>query len=39
VAYFEGLRPDQTFVTFTNRAQADRYLGDLAAAPKLASVH
>jgi adenylate kinase family enzyme len=39
LAYFEGLRPDQTFITFTHRAQADRYLGDLAAAPKLASVH
>ena len=39
VAYFEGLRPDQTFVTFTDRAQAERYLNDLAAAPKLASVH
>ena len=37
--YFEGLRPDQTFITFTNRAQADRYLSDLASAPKLASVH
>ena len=30
LAYFEGLRPEQTFITFTDRAQADRYLGDLA---------
>ena len=39
LAYFEGLRPDQTFITFTHRAQADRYLSDLASAPKLVSVH
>ena len=26
LGYFEGLRPDQTFVCFTERAQADRYL-------------
>jgi adenylate kinase family enzyme len=39
LAYFEGLRPDQTFITFTHRAQAERYLSDLAAAPALASVH
>jgi adenylate kinase family enzyme len=39
LAYFEGLRPDQTFVCFTDRAQADRYLRDLAPAPALASVH
>lgn len=37
LAYFEGLRPDQTFITFTDRAQADRYLRDLAPAP--ASAH
>lgn len=35
--FFEGLRPDQTFVTFTDRAQADRYLSDLA--PASASAH
>ena len=29
LAYFEGLRPDQAFITFTDRAQADRYLGEL----------
>ena len=28
--YFEGLRPDQIFVTFTKRTQADQYLGKLA---------
>jgi len=39
LAYFEGLRPDQTFITFTNRAQADRYLSDLARAPQPASAH
>jgi adenylate kinase family enzyme len=39
LAYFEGLRPDQTFITFTQRSQADRYLSDLASAPKLVSVH
>ena len=39
LVYFEGLRPDQTFITFTDRAQADRYLSDLASAPKLASAH
>ena len=30
--YFEGLRPDQTFVCFTERAQADRYLANIAPA-------
>jgi adenylate kinase family enzyme len=30
--YFEGLRPDQTFVCFTERMQADRYLANLAPA-------
>ena len=39
VAWFEGLRPDQTLICFTDRAQASRYLNDLASAPKLASVH
>src|SRR5689334_10630567 len=39
LAHFEGLRPGQTFITFTRRAQADRYLSDLASAPKLVSVH
>jgi adenylate kinase family enzyme len=39
VAYFEALRADQTFVHFTNRAQADRYLSDLTPASIPASVH
>jgi adenylate kinase family enzyme len=30
LSYFEGLRPDQTFVCFTERAQADRYLLNIA---------
>src|SRR5215470_5398132 len=37
--YFEGLRPDQSFVRFTNRSQADRYLDDLAATANRSSVH
>ncbi len=28
--YFEGLRPDQIFVTFTKRTQTDQYLGKVA---------
>jgi adenylate kinase family enzyme len=39
LAFFEGLRPDQTFITFNDRAQADRYLSDLVSAPTSASVH
>jgi adenylate kinase family enzyme len=39
LAYFGGLRPDQTFITFTDRARADRYLSELALAPTPASVH
>jgi len=39
LAFFEGLRPDQAFVGFTDRAQAERYLRDLATVPELASVH
>ena len=39
LTYFEGLRPDQRFITFTERAQADRYLSDLAGAQMLASAH
>ncbi len=30
--YFEGLRPDQTLVSFTARAQADRYLAGVVPA-------
>ena len=36
--FFEGLRPDQTFVCFTERAQADRYLADIAPAASSMSV-
>ena len=39
LAFFEALRPDQTFLTFTDRAQANRYLSGLALAPIPASVH
>jgi len=39
LGYLERLRPDQTLVCFTDRAQADRYLSDLALAPASASVH
>jgi adenylate kinase family enzyme len=38
--YFGGLRPDQAFVCFTNRAQADRYLAELASSTAIhASAH
>ncbi len=37
--YFEGLRPDQALICFTNRAQADQYLTDLAPAAGAAGVH
>jgi adenylate kinase family enzyme len=36
--YFEGLRPDQALICFTNRAQADRYLADAPAVPAV-SIH
>ena len=36
--YFEGLRPDQAFVCFTARAQADRYLAEIAPAASPVSV-
>jgi adenylate kinase family enzyme len=39
LAYFEGLRPDQSFICFTDRAQADRYLSELASVPDRASMH
>ena len=35
LSYFEGLRPDQTFVCFTERAQADRYLLNIAPSASL----
>lgn len=37
LAWFEGLRSDQTLVTFTRRDQADRYLINLASATSTAS--
>jgi len=37
--YFEGLRPDQALVCFTRRAQAERYLTDVASMAMQASVH
>jgi len=39
LAYFERLRPDQSLICFTERAQANRYLSELARLPKSASVH
>jgi adenylate kinase family enzyme len=37
--YFEGLRPDQALICFTNRAQADRYLTDVAPMARAVSMH
>jgi adenylate kinase family enzyme len=37
--YFEGLRPDQALICFTNRAQADRYLTDIAPMTRAVSIH
>ena len=39
LTFFEGLRPDQTFITFTGRSQADRYLRDLTPLPASVSMH
>jgi adenylate kinase family enzyme len=39
LAYLERLRPDQKLICFTDRAQADRYLSDLAPASNPVSVH
>ena len=39
LAYFEGLRPDQSLICFTSRKQADRYLGELKPVTNLARVH
>jgi adenylate kinase family enzyme len=36
LAYFQELRPDQSLIRFTERAQADRYLRDARAAPNRA---
>jgi adenylate kinase family enzyme len=37
--YFEGLRPDQVLICFTNRAQADHYLAKVTPAARAVSVH
>jgi hypothetical protein len=39
LAYFEGLRPDQSLICFTNRTQADRYLGEITPVANPARVH
>lgn len=39
IDYFTGLRPDQAFVCFTDRTQADDYLKDLALWQNRASIH
>ena len=37
--YFEGLRPDQALIAFTNRAQADQYLTNVAPVSGAERVH
>jgi len=37
--YFEGLRPDQPLIAFTNRAQADQYLTNVAPVTGAERVH
>lgn len=37
--YFQGLRPDQSFVCFTRRAQANDYLTGLALTKNRANIH
>nr|WP_249792501.1 DNA topology modulation protein [Bradyrhizobium sp. BRP22] len=37
--YFEGLRPDQSLVCFTDRTQASLYLKELSRMPHAASIH
>ncbi|MCC8975583.1 DNA topology modulation protein [Bradyrhizobium brasilense] len=39
IEYFAGLRPDQSLVCFTDRAQADDYLKRLALGQNRASIH
>jgi adenylate kinase family enzyme len=39
VEFFKGLRPDQSFVSFTHRSESDRYLRDLGARANRSSVH
>ncbi len=37
--YFEGLRPDQALICFTQRAQADRYLANIAPTVAAGKMH
>ena len=37
--YFEGLRPEQALICFTDRAQADQYLANVTPAAREVSVH
>jgi adenylate kinase family enzyme len=37
--YFEGLRPDQALICFTDRAQADQYLANVRPATSAVSIH
>jgi adenylate kinase family enzyme len=37
--YFQGLRPDQALICFTDRTQADRYLTNVGSAVPAESVH
>jgi adenylate kinase family enzyme len=37
--YFEGLRPDQSLVCFTDRRQANQYLREFSLMPHAASAH
>jgi adenylate kinase family enzyme len=37
--YLEALRPDQTLICFTDRAQADQYLANVRPAACAASIH
>jgi adenylate kinase family enzyme len=39
LAYFEGLRPDQALICFTDRAQADQYLANVTPAAHAVSVY
>ena len=39
LSYFEGLRADQSFVRFTDRAQANDYLTEIVRQQNRASIH
>jgi adenylate kinase family enzyme len=39
LAYFQGLRADQSFVCFTDRTQASDYLNEIARKQNRASIH